>query len=69
MMLDGVADEDKGIDWTLAAKDLGKLKLHPELSGALSGEGNVKGLLDGSRVALRVDRLDGKLKDLSLIHI
>ncbi len=66
LTLDGVADEAQGIDWTLDAMALGKLKLHPALSGQLAGEGNVKGLLDGSRLALRVDQLAGKLNDYEL---
>ncbi|MGB1010690.1 MAG: hypothetical protein ACPGVP_13305, partial [Thiolinea sp.] len=64
LTLDGIADEEQGIDWTLDAADLAKL--HPKLSGQLKGEGNAKGLLDGSRLALRVDQLEGKVIDYDL---
>ena len=59
--LDGTADEVQGINWKLNAKDLSEVL--PSLKGQLTGEGNAQGLLDGSRVALRIDRLQGELWD------
>ncbi|MEZ5449676.1 MAG: hypothetical protein R3E89_12055 [Thiolinea sp.] len=61
VLLDGKADEDRGINWRIDAPELGIL--HPELSGRLKGRGNVKGLLDGSRAALRIDELSGKVRE------
>lgn len=62
--LDGVADEVQGINWKLDAKDFSELV--PSLTGQLAGSGNVQGLLDGSRLALRIDNLQGKLFDQAL---
>ncbi|HPY41628.1 MAG TPA: hypothetical protein PLM98_13985, partial [Thiolinea sp.] len=59
--LDGVADEVQGINWKLDAKNLSELA--PSLKGQLTGNGNAQGLLDGSRLALRVDNLQGELLD------
>ncbi|PID34094.1 MAG: hypothetical protein CR976_02085, partial [Thiotrichales bacterium] len=65
LKMDGVANEGQGIDWVLAGDDLSQL--HPELSGQLQGRGNAKGLLDGSKVALQIDALEGKVKDYPLM--
>lgn len=62
--LDGVADEIQGINWKLDAKDLSELL--PTLQGKLTGKGNAQGLLDGSRLALRIDSLQGELLDQAL---
>lgn len=62
--LNGVADEVSGIDWRLDAPAL--VALHPELSGFVKGRGNARGLLDGSRLAFRVDELTGRVKDYPL---
>lgn len=59
--LEGVADEQKGIDWIVEAPKL--QQLIPSLPGNLSAKGNVQGLMDGSRLALRIDRLAGIVKD------
>lgn len=61
LTLEGVADEQKGLDWAVEAPKL--QQLIPDLPGNLSGKGNLQGLLDGSRLALRVDRLAGTVKD------
>lgn len=61
LQLNGVADESKGIDWQVDAKELGQLS--PKLSGHLQGKGNAQGLLDGSRLTVRVDSLQGKVLD------
>ncbi|HPE59662.1 MAG TPA: translocation/assembly module TamB domain-containing protein [Thiolinea sp.] len=60
LALDGVADEASGIDWTLDAPYL--TRLHPSLDGSLKGRGNARGLLDGSRLSLRVDELTGEMQ-------
>lgn len=62
--LDGVADEVQGINWKIDAKDL--TELVPSLKGKLAGSGNVQGLLDGSRAALRIDNLQGELLDYAV---
>lgn len=59
--LEGIADEQKGLDWVVEAPKL--QQLIPGLPGNLSGKGNVQGLMDGSRLALRIDRLAGTVKD------
>lgn len=61
LTLEGVADEQKGLDWVVEAPKL--QQLIPSLPGNLSGKGNLQGLLDGSRLALRIDRLAGTAKD------
>ena len=63
LKLNGSADEDQGIDWQLDAKKLVQLypALNEKLSGKLKGEGNIKGLLDGSRAAIQIDRLKGNV--------
>ncbi|PIE00829.1 MAG: hypothetical protein CSA79_02115 [Thiothrix nivea] len=62
--LNGQTDELSGINWELVAPDL--KTLHPELAGKLQGKGNVKGLLDGSRLALRIEELTGQVKEYPL---
>jgi translocation and assembly module TamB len=59
--LNGSADEKKGINWKLQAKNLSQLS--PELKGTLEGKGNVKGLLDGSRATLHIETLAGRIQD------
>lgn len=59
--LNGSADENQGIDWQLDAKEL--IQLYPEITGKLSGKGNIKGLLDGSRATFQVDHLNGHVQD------
>lgn len=54
------ADDSLGVDWRLDAKNLKQLS--PKLSGRLKGEGNLKGLLDGSKLDLTVHQLSGKVK-------
>lgn len=54
------ADDSVGVDWSLNARNLKQLS--PELSGRLKGEGNLKGLLDGSKLDLTVNQLSGKVK-------
>lgn len=61
LSLEGVADEKQGLDWVVEAPKLEQLV--PSLSGNLSGKGNLQGLLDGSRLVLRIDRLAGTVKD------
>ena len=62
--LNGVADESSGIDWQIDAEQLAQL--HPSLSGRLQGKGNAQGLLDGSRLAVRIDELEGQVLDYPL---
>ncbi len=59
--LNGSADETSGIDWVIVAPKLSQL--HPALSGRLAGKGNAQGLLDGSRFAVSIDQLEGKILD------
>ncbi|MEE9351565.1 MAG: translocation/assembly module TamB domain-containing protein, partial [Thiotrichaceae bacterium] len=61
VQLNGSADESHGIDWQIDAKNL--TQLYPEITGRLKGKGNAKGLLDGSRVALHIETLQGKVQD------
>ncbi|MCB1639632.1 MAG: hypothetical protein KDI15_12390, partial [Thiothrix sp.] len=61
LVLNGTADEDKGLDWKLKAGDLSQL--YPAVVGNLEGNGNARGLLDGSRLTLQVDELQGKVRD------
>lgn len=60
LTLNGSAAETVGVDWVLNARNLKQLS--PKLSGALKGKGNLKGLLDGSRLNLQIAELSGKVK-------
>ncbi|WP_026154752.1 translocation/assembly module TamB domain-containing protein [Thiolinea disciformis] len=64
IQLNGVADEKQGINWQLDAKNLSQLQAG--LTGHLKGSGNAQGLLDGSRVALKIEQLEGKFKGQAL---
>lgn len=61
LTLDGNADEQKGINWSLDAKKLSQIA--PDLNGSLKGSGKATGLLDGSRGAIQIDNLKGKIQD------
>ncbi len=60
LTLNGSADEQQGIDWKLNARNLSQL--HPDITGSVKAAGNAKGLLDGTRAALHIDHLKGKLQ-------
>ncbi len=62
--LDGIADELTGVDWVIDAPELSQL--YPELQGRLKGSGNAQGLLDGSRFAVKLDELEGKVQNYPL---
>ena len=64
LRVEGSADESRGLNWTLDAPDLSRL--HPSLQGSLKGNGNARGLLDGSRLSLRIDALDGRINRFPL---
>lgn len=64
IQLNGSADEAQGIDWQIDAKKLSQL--YPEIKGKLTGKGNVKGLLDGSRAELEIETLQGKVQDFPI---
>lgn len=64
LKLDGVADEAKGLDWSLDANKLAQL--YPTLTGNLNGKGNFRGLLDGSRFTMKVERLDGVVQEFPI---
>ena len=64
IQLNGSADEAQGIDWQIEAKKLSQL--YPDLKGKVSGKGNIKGLLDGSRAELKIETLQGKVQDFPI---
>lgn len=61
LVASGEANEDSSINWALDAPKLEQL--HPDMSGALIGDGSLAGTVDGSRFKLTIAKLDGEVMD------
>lgn len=64
LVLNGSANETLGLDWNLDAKALEQI--HPKLKGNVKANGNLKGLLDGSKLDVAVQQFKGTLQNVPL---
>lgn len=59
VVLNGSATDSVGVNWQVDLKDLSQLK--PNLTGRVQGRGRLQGLLDGSRLDVSIQTLEGQI--------
>jgi translocation and assembly module TamB len=64
VVLNGSANEVLGLDWRLDAKALEQI--NPKIKGQVQANGNLKGLLDGSKLDVGIQQLKGTIQNVAL---
>ncbi|WP_020561262.1 translocation/assembly module TamB domain-containing protein [Thiofilum flexile] len=59
VILNGSATDSAGVSWQVELKDLSQIK--PNLTGRVQGRGRLQGLLDGSRLDVSIQALEGQV--------